>query len=265
MVAMLAHVHENLAARVAEGLGLPGIPQMELPINHSFPADGDPARFEPTVNGRPAVESPALSMANTVKDTVLTRRVAILATDGADTASIKTVQDALLAAGAQGKVVATHLGVLTGADGDEVAIDFSLLTASSVLFDAVYVPGGAESAASLTLERDALEFVTEAYRHCKPIAATGEGVELLRAAGLSVSERTGRRKGNGNGGEDEGILMSPEAPSAQTVRSFLEAIAQHRFWNRASKNRLGPPSGDETRGRAANPAPPEETEAARMG
>ncbi len=263
MVAMLAHVHENLAARVAEGLGLPGIPKMELPINHSFPADGDPARFEPSVTGRLPAESPALSMANTVKDTVLTRKVAILASDGVDTASLKTVQDALLLAGAQGKIVATHLGVLTGADGDELPIDFSLLTTSSVLFDAVYVPGGAKSAASLTLERDALEFVTDAYRHCKPIAATSEGVELLRAAGLSVPEGGRDRKGNGKGSEGEGILTSTKAPTPETVRSFLEAIAQHRFWTRASKNRVGPPSGDETRGRGATPLPTAKTVAAK--
>ena len=79
---------------------------------------------------------------------------------------------------------------LKGADGDELPIDFSLLTASSVLFDAVYVPGGAESVAALSAERDAVEFVTEAYRHCKPIAATGEGVDLLRAAGIAEGQGT---------------------------------------------------------------------------
>jgi catalase len=258
MVAMLARVNENLAARVAEGLGLPGIPKMELPINHSFPADGDSVRFEPTINGHPPGESPALSMANTVKDTVVTRKVAILASDGVDTASLKTMQDALVASGAQGKIVATHLGVLTGADGDELPIDFSLLTTSSVLFDAVYVPGGTESVASLARERDAIEFVTDAYRHCKPIAATSEGVELLRTAGLSVPNK-GSRMERANG--SEGILMSTEAPTGETTRSFLAAIAQHRFWTRTSKNRLGPPSGDETRGRAAAPPPAQFTAA----
>ena len=32
-------------------------------------------------------------------------------------------------------------------------------------------------------------------------------------------------------------------------------MAQHRFWNRTSKNRLGAPSGDETRGRSATSRP----------
>ena len=44
MVGMLNQVDDTLAARVAEGLGLPRIPKLELPINHSIPADGDPSR-----------------------------------------------------------------------------------------------------------------------------------------------------------------------------------------------------------------------------
>ena len=226
MVAMLARVNENLAARVAEGLGLPAIPKLELPINQSIPADGDPAEFEPRAFGRPLAESPALSMARTVKDTIETRKVAILATDGADAASVKAVQDALLAAGAQGKIVATHLGALTAADGDELPIDFSLLTASSVLFDAVYVPGGAESVAALSLERDAVEFVTEAYRHCKPIAATGEGVDLLRAAGIA---------------EGEGVLASKGAATPENVRSFLNAMAAAPFLDANLEEPAGAP------------------------
>ena len=100
------------------------------------------------------------------------------------------------------------------------------------------MPGGGESVAALSVERDALEFVTEAYRHCKPIAATGEGVDLLRAAGIA---------------EGQGVLTSKGAATPENVRSFLNAVAQHRFWTRASKNRLGPPTGDETRGRSAKP------------
>ena len=55
-------------------------------------------------------------------------------------ASLKQVKETLERAGAAAKVVAPRLGTLEGADGDRLMIDFSLLTASSVLFDAVYVP-----------------------------------------------------------------------------------------------------------------------------
>ena len=263
MVAMLNLVDGGLAARVAEGLGFREIPKMEFPINHSIPADGDPAQFQPRRIGRAAGESPALSMANTVKNTVATRKVAILAADGVDSASLRQVKDALERNGAAAKIVAPRLGVLEGEEGEELLIDFSLLTASSVLFDAVYVPGGARSVAALTLERDAMEFVTEAYRHCKPIAATGEGVDLLRAC-PGVLGTDGYGNGNGDDAAAEGVIVSSEPASPQLIEGFLAAIAAHRFWDRRRKNRLGGPSDDETRGRAPiPPAPPGRREAGR--
>ena len=65
------------------GSGLPGIPKIELPLNHSIPADGDPKDFQPR-RGRVDRAVRPLSMANTVKDTIATRKVAILAADGVD-------------------------------------------------------------------------------------------------------------------------------------------------------------------------------------
>jgi catalase len=249
MVAMLKLVDDALAQRVAEGLGFRALPRLELPINRSIPADGDSAAFESKRKNAPEV-SAALSMANTVKDTIATRKVAILAADGADTAAVTKMKAALERAGAAGKIVAPRLGVLEGDDGEGLLIDFSLLTTSSVLFDAVYVPGGARSIAALADERDAIEFLTDAYRHCKPIAATGEGLELLRGAGFV-------RSGGGNGeaadATADGVVCSDGAPSAALIQSFCDAIAQHRFWNRARKNRLTE-STDETRGQASEAA-----------
>jgi catalase len=261
MVAMLDLVDNGLAARVAEGLGFRGIPKMEFPVNHSIPADGDPGAFQPRRRARAGGESPALSMANTVKDTVATRKVAVLAADGVDAASLRQLKDALERGGATARIVAPRLGALEGDDGDEFLIDFSLLTASSVLFDAVYVPGGAASVAALAQERDAVEFVTEAYRHCKAIAATSEGVELLRACpGILAGDDGGDGAGNGNGGDAaaDGVIVSSEPASPATIDAFLRAIAAHRFWDRPRKNRLGGPSDDETRGRAPIPPGPRE-------
>jgi catalase len=240
MVAMLNEIDADLAARVAEGLGFPEIPRLDLPVNHSIPADMDPEAVQPRTLGNQTTASPALSMANTVKDTIATRKVAVLAADGVDMTSLKEMKDALERNGAAAKIVAPRLGTLTGADGDSILIDFSLLTASSVLFDAVYVPGGAASIAALSAERDAIEFVTEAYRHCKPIAAAGEGVELLRACpGVLGSD------GEGDGA---GVLAANESSPAY-IKRFIAAIAAHRFWDRPRKNKMQG-AGDETRGRA---------------
>ncbi len=234
MVALLNRVDTDLATRVAEGLGFPEIPRLDLPINHSVPADGDPAAFEPRTLGQQTAASPALSMLNTVTNTILTRKIAILAADGVDLQSLRQMKDALESNGAAAKIVAPRLGTLKGADGDEILIDFSLLTSSSVLFDAVYVPGGAASVAALAAERDAIEFVTEAYRHCKPIAATTEGVDLLRACPGVI--------------DGAGVFADESPASPALTGQFIDAIGAHRFWDRARKNRTKD-SEDETRGR----------------
>jgi catalase len=176
-------------------------------------------------------------MANTVKDSIATRKVAILAADGVDDASLARVTKALAAEGAQGKIVAPRLGQLVGAGGEAHVADFSLLTAASVLFDAVFIPGGQKSVQALSAERDAVEFVTEAFRHCKTIGAMGEGVDLLRACpGLPEDG-------------DPGVIAGS---NGQIVKRFVEAMAEHRHWTRKGKNRLVvPPGGDETRGRKA--------------
>ena len=184
MVGMLAHVDETLANRVAEGLGL-GVPtKLDTPLNMGIPADGDVRQFQPKPAKKSSAQSPALSMANTAKDTIKTRKIAILAADGVDDTALSGMKQALMAAGAQAKVVAPRLGSLTGTNGSAIAIDFSLLTSGSVLFDAVYVPGGERSITTLSQEGKALHFIQEAYTHCKAIAASGAGVELLRASAL---------------------------------------------------------------------------------
>jgi catalase len=55
----------------------------------------------------------------------------------------------------------------------------TFVNSSSVLFDAVYVPGGGESIEMLKEIPDALRFIDEAYKHGKAIAASGEGVEMV--------------------------------------------------------------------------------------
>jgi catalase len=77
------------------------------------------------------------------------------------------------------------------------------------------VPGGAESAAALQADGDALHFVSEAFKHAKAIGASGDGAALLRAAGVPEGA-SGVAEGNG--------------PSL--AGTFVAAIAQHRAWDR---------------------------------
>ena len=232
MVGVLAHVDKTLAGRVAQGLGLKVPAKLDSPLNHSVPADGNIKQFQPKPLNKIIASSPALSMANTVKNSIKTRKIAFLVADGFDDSDLAGMKKALTSAGAQTKVVAPRLGFLTGAKGEEVKIDFSLLTASSVMFDAVYIPGGEKSIAALEGEANALNFLNEAYQHCKSLAATGAGVKLLRTCCPSLAKIAEADANGNNPAADPGIVIIHDAPSTKDTAKFIDAIAQHRHWSR---------------------------------
>jgi catalase len=219
MVTMLSQIDEQLAQRVAGGLGIRVAAQPAKPLNQSIPADGEPAAFQPRESRKSLKPSPQLSIVLSGRsDTIRTRKVAILAADGCDDADLNIMLQTLGAQGAQAKIVGPRLGYLRTSAGNEVKIHFSLLTASSVLFDAVYVPGGDESAAALKRDPAAPEFVFEAYKHAKAIAVSGAGKQLLD----SIKSIEG----------DEGIVVAPKGMAAETASRFVAAIAKHRNWAR---------------------------------
>jgi catalase len=232
MVGMLAHVDETLASRVAQGLGLRKPTKLDKPLNMNVPADGDVERFQPKPINKAIGRSAALSMERTVKDSIKTRKVAVLAADGFDDTALAGMRQALTAAGAQVKVVAPRLGSLTSANGTAVKVDFSLLTASSVLFDAVYVPGGEKSVEALKSEAKALHFIHEAFNHCKAIAAAGAGGDLLRASYLGPDKIPEANAARDQVGPDGGMIISRDAQPDSITAAFINAIAQHRHWSR---------------------------------
>lgn len=219
MIGILSQIDKDLAKTVATKLGLSVPAKPEQPMNRSFGADTDPKSVQPIKVKSSIEKSEALSMANTVKNTIKSRKVAALIADGFDGAHLTAMKKALTAQGAQLKTVATHLGPVTASDGSEVTADFSFLTAASVLFDAVYIPGGADSAATLGAEADAVHFVDEAYKHCKAISATGEGVSFL--GGTAAADAP----------EDDTAVISGGKLS-QVAADFITAIGNHRNWER---------------------------------
>jgi catalase len=224
IIGMLTQVDKTLASKVAEGLGIPLPKALEQPLNQSIPADGDPKKFQP-VKVKPSLKiSKALSMANTIKNTIKTRRIAILAADGVDAVSLNKMKQALEAAGAQTKIIAPHLGNIVAAKGKQIKVDQSLLTAASVLFDAVYIPGGQKSSTALQKEPNAIQFINEAFKHCKAIAVEGEGTELLfiTNAGIKINSKGKTAKNH----IADGVLLN------RNSKEFIKAIAQHRFWER---------------------------------
>lgn len=230
MIGMLTQIDRDLAGRVARGLGVRVPTEPPTRLNESVPADGDATQYQPKPTKGAPGRSPALTMATTVKDGIKTRKVAILAGDGVDDADLHGMKKALLEAGAQSKVVAPRLGTLKSAKGAQIHIDFSFLTSSSVLFDAIYIPGGDKSVHALQQEADAVEFVKEAYKHCKTLAASGAGGEFLRAACLD-------REGDRNT-EDKGLIVGQEGDIRSVASKFITAMSQHRHWERELKAQL---------------------------
>jgi catalase len=224
MLGILSQIDKDLAARVAEGLGIPVPPKPEQPMNHSFGADTDPRSVQPKKVTSSLGASKALSMANTVKDTIKSRRIAALIADGFDGKHFEAMKKALTAEGAVLKTVANRLGTIMTADGKAVAADFSLLTAASVLFDAVYVPPGAASIETLSENADAYHFIDEAYKHCKAICSTGDTGEF--------TDHTFA----GSADDDEAVIL--EAKPSEAARAFIAAIANHRNWDREEERKV---------------------------
>jgi len=224
MLGILSQIDTQLAEKVAMGLGASVPPILETPINKGVsPETEEAGTQEPKIVDQNAEASPALSMVDnpTNSPTIESRKIAILCTDGVSEASVMLVKKALKQAGAKGCVVAPHLGsVLT--DGDTaLAAEYSFLTASSVLFDAVYVPNGLDQTA-LAASEEALEYLNDAYRHCKVIAADGKGVEVISAAPFAS-------KTDNN---DPALILSSEPSSEAFAQEFITAMTLHRYWQR---------------------------------
>lgn len=211
---MIRIVNKNLAKYVADILGLP-VPD-GIPKNMQHRPDASPEEYE-TIFVKPTLqESPALSiLKNQKKDNIRTRRIAILCNDGVDGEEVYRLKKTLLQEGAFVRVVAKHFGTLTDRNGKEVNVDDTVLTTSSVLFDATIVPNGSsEMFETMTSDSRYKEFIRDTYKHYKPLAGNGLAVEYIR--NIIGDEHTTDKGVVYNGSPDE----------------IVKAIKQIRFWNR---------------------------------
>jgi catalase len=215
MLGHIARVDRALAAQVAEGIGV------------DVPHISDAPPLKGTEGKRKVATSAALSQANTAMTTIKGRKIAVLVEDGFDGEALATIKKALEEEGAMCEVISKVHGMRKAAKGKEVKADKTHLTAGSVMYDALLIPGGKEAVAKLKGLGKAVHFVREAYKHCKPIAALGEGVELIEACQLpelQVFDKTA---------VDKGVITSRDGGDSKGVATaFINAIKQHRFWER---------------------------------
>ncbi|OBZ86206.1 Catalase [Choanephora cucurbitarum] len=204
MVDVLNHVDNGLARRVAYGIGV-DLPE-KLHENHNQSSVG-------------------LSIEKYPKpDNIKTRTVAILTAPGTNTEEARSMYDFLTSKGAYPEFVGVRLG-----NQDGLNITNTYLTTSSVLYDAVYVPGGRKSIYSMITPcslfpmEEPKVFVFDAFRHGKPIAASSEGIKLLEYAGVEIPK-------DGKKQEELGIVVGGNEGSAENP--FEKALKQQRFWSR---------------------------------
>lgn len=230
MLVVLNQVDKGLSAQVAYSLGL-SVPETPEILNHSIPADVDPQSYQPVKMEGALAKSEALSMANYKAD-LHTRKIAFLAADGVDENALMTVKEALVSGGAMVDIIAPR-GILVTESNNTIKADKTLLTVSSVLYDAVFVPGGGNSVATLEAEADAIHFLNEAFKHCKPIAAQGDARQVLEATYFAKklpednSDETVMR---------EGIVIGND--SGEVAGKFMLALSQHRFWEREKPRKV---------------------------
>jgi catalase len=232
MVDILTNVDLELASRVAEGIGVapPGggaraARQALARLRgdwEQYGTTGLPgARLDPGIEA-----SPALSQMNSAHDEIMGRRVAVLAADGVDAAAVGRVLQTLVKQGCIAEVVSFRQGTLTTLSGAPLVAEHTLLTMPSVVYDGIFIPGSASSVETLAARPEAIEYVTDAFRHGKAIAMDAAALALLAAAGIEAEAY----------GEDEGIIVARSAAEMRDLPArFAAALAKHRFFERAQR------------------------------
>jgi catalase len=212
VVSMLVNVAEDLAEGVAYGLGMKELPPPQpKALVHTTPPE--------------VASSPALSLfARPGDGSIAARRIAIMVADGVDGASARALQAGLAAEGAVARFVSLRLGKVQSTDGNEIEVDVTFEAMPAVLFDGLVVPGGHEDALTLSKAGQAVEFIKEQYRHCKPMLAQGLGKDLILSAGVKLTLPSGE--------PDPGVLVFEDEVPDDVLPQFIEAIAAHRHFER---------------------------------
>jgi catalase len=211
VLSMIANVDAELVKAVAQGLGVKVPKAMPKALSKM-------AKPEVTA-------SPALSLFALPGDgSLATRHVAIVVADGVEEKSLRAVHQGLTRLGAVVRYVGPRLGSVSTSDGGSIAVDVTLETTPSVLYDAVVVPAGKTASKALGNVGQAAEFLKDQYRHCKPMLVLGEGEALLQNAGIPAMLPSGK--------DDPGLLVCAAALQKDTVARFAVAIAKHRHFER---------------------------------
>ncbi len=170
VLAQLRNVDEDLAKRAADGLGI------DLP-------DAIAAAKKPVE----LAASDALSILKH-KAPVAGRMLGLLVADGSDADVVNAVMEQAKAQGVMVKVVAPKVGGAKLKGGKLLPADEKIDGAPSVMFDAVAIVLSESGARELAGEKAALDFVSDAFAHCKAIGHTAGAKPLLDKVGVKPDD-----------------------------------------------------------------------------
>ena len=171
--------------------------------------------IKPAVAPRDLPPSPALSILAKKPDTLAGRKIGVLIADGFDAARLASLRASAKAEKAAIAVIAMKVGGAKDSAGKMVEAEMALSGAPSVLFDTVVVLASKDSAAELATNAGAIDFVRDAFGHCKVIAHSPEAQPLLDAAGVKA---------------DSGIVEISKGAEA-----YIDVAKGGRIWSREPK------------------------------
>lgn len=198
----LVHIDENMAARVAKGLGL----------------TGDILPAEAPVAARPMAASPTLSMLITANPTLHGRKIGCLITDGADAELVEALKGACKAAGAKVEFVAATIAGATLNDGRVLAADHTIDGGPSILYDALVLMFADAACLEMAHLTAATNWLRDGYSHLKVVAYTAGAANLIATAGLPGADTA----------NDPGLIDF----SGANMASFIKAASNGRVWRR---------------------------------
>lgn len=170
VLSQLQNVDEDLAKRVAEGLGI------------DLPRPAKPAKAP--------VDLPVSDALSILKHEapVTGRQLGILVADGSDGTVVEALQKAAKDSGASVKIIAPKVGGVSLKGGKRLKADEKIDGAPSVLFDAVALVLSEDGAQQLAGEKAAMDFVSDAFAHCKAIGHTEGASALMEKAGVESDD-----------------------------------------------------------------------------
>ena len=204
VVSHLVNIHDDLAGKVAQDLGIKEMP----------------AAAEAAMRTRMDLKpSPALSIIQNGPNRFEGRKLGIMLTEGADAAAFNALKAAIKKAGGVCEIITPEIGGVNISDGSAVAGDQMIGGGPSVLYDAVALLFGPETGEDLAHKPEACDFVADAFAHCKFMALSPEALPLVKKVGIEDSL-------------DDGVV---HLGASKDVKEFISLLGELRHWKREAK------------------------------